>query len=64
VTAHHIIQHHISSLEMFEKLLENELMPLINKSLNAHPQFLTKKLFGCSKVPRSKLLVREVFIPN
>ncbi len=38
MTAHHISEHHILSLEMFEKLLENELMPLINKSLNAHPR--------------------------
>lgn len=38
MTAHHIAEHHILSLDMFEKLLESELMPLINKSLNAHPQ--------------------------
>jgi hypothetical protein len=37
VTAHHIAENHILSKKMYEKLLENELMPLINKSLNAHP---------------------------
>jgi hypothetical protein len=37
VTAHHIAENRNLTIEMYEKLLENELMPLINKSLNAHP---------------------------
>jgi hypothetical protein len=37
VTAHHIFEKRNSTIEMYEQLLENELMPLINKSLNAHP---------------------------
>jgi hypothetical protein len=37
VTAHHISENRNLTIEMYEQLLENELMPLINKSLNAHP---------------------------
>jgi hypothetical protein len=37
VTAHHIAENRNLTIEMYEKLLKNELMPLINKSLNAHP---------------------------
>ncbi len=37
VTAHHIAENSNLTIEMYEKLLENELMPLINKSLNVHP---------------------------
>ncbi len=37
MTAHHIAENRNITIEMYEKLLENELMPLINKSLTAHP---------------------------
>ncbi len=37
MTAHHIAENRNITIEMYEQLLENELMPLINKSLNAHP---------------------------
>ncbi len=37
MTAHHIAENRNITIEMYEQLLENELMPLINNSLNAHP---------------------------